>query len=58
MIEEISPINNRILRSRIQEDPEEEVEMIPIEEVVEMVEDHTITTEGEIEEIATHQTPL
>ena len=62
MIEPINPINSRFLNNLIQEnpqeDPQEVVEMTPIEEVVEMVEDHMIITEGEIEEIEIRRTPL
>ena len=62
MIEPISPINSRILSSRIQEDPHEDpqevVVMTPIEEETEMVVDHTIITEGVVGEIATRQIPL
>ena len=61
-IKRINQINNRTLGNRInedpREDPQEEVEMTLIEEVVEMVEDRTVATEGEIEEIATHRTLL
>ena len=55
MIEPISPINSRILSSRIQEDPQEVVGIIPIEEEEQMVIDHMIITEGEVGEIATRQ---
>ncbi len=56
MIEPISPISNRILNNRIQEDhqadpqedPQEVVGMTLIEEEAEMVVDHTIITEGEV----------
>ena len=53
----IEPINRRFLNHLIQEDPQEDpqevVEMIPIEEEAEMVVDHTIIMEGEVGEIGT-----
>ncbi len=59
MIDSTSLINNKILNSRTQEDPQEDpqevVEMTPVEEEVEMVEDHMIVTEDEIGEAATHR---
>ena len=59
MIDSTNLINNRIRHSRTQEDPQEDlqevVDMIPVEEEVEMVEDHTVATEGGT---VTHQTLL